>query len=1384
MQSISKYSREKTILTDDYQREWSMGIWAVFNKKMDPLYSKIITKIEGEQARKREVVELNSFCHILNEIIKSTGFSDIKGWILFGKILWENFYKKATKSRTYASCISDFIKWSGEIYMSVPVFSINQELNYFKYLAKDEKNDYKTTLEVINKLSYTLYGEDIKNDDSNINGQDLSVRGVMKHIHPKGIMFCKDHASAYEGFVQLFHKKNHSGKFIICKAPRNIIDNNIRLSKAKQSAKPHLGADTITECNKGLNDTIRCLLANANGAWAKRKSIESICAQENPDLFFMVETKTEVRKCEPEGYKYEYKKRSTSKKKGGGIGVLIKLELINSTEILWEHGFDNFMGIRIKCNGRNVMFAIIYAPCDNQPIHMRKQFFEDVVNTIKKLQDTCDDIVVIGDFNSYLMYNVGEIVQSKLNKNSPLFIDMMNDLDLVDNYKNEDSTLNYTFEKSEKSNVKSIVDYVLSGSGNHCDVTNVIVHDRDSHMTLRNIAKRPSDHNTISFNVENVGLERDRQKKKIKIINRKYNRQDVNNELHKFIFDPEKDKLDQYTNFINAIREQNDKLSKEVFVKVNKQYKNSTNVLKTKRNIKLIKNSLSKWINRLKNEKKITNKNNFSKNKIKICDDKIEFFKKKIENEKQKLKEAKVLLNKHISNDITKKLAEKANELEAEGVRSNCFWKTAKKLKRKSEAPDVPFTINPDGEKIFEEKPFKENICRYYKKTLVERTEGYEDLQDWCNFIKGFNEEKIREWKNHPPVKFTFIEVKRIIKSLLNNKALGIDGISNEILKVLDDQNIRTLTAILNGLYLENLIPPDWNIGIITPIYKNKGKKGDPANYRPIAVNSNIVKIVEKLMYNRMIGHIEITQLQGGGKKRSSTRDYLFILNSLMKKFRGKNFHLVFLDVEKAFDKCWRDLAMFVLSERGCPNREWVYLNLLNMGNKVQVKTYHGLTEEIEIDRVIKQGAVLSPLQYGLLIDEIAKILLNEGKGVILQNLNIPCLLWVDDVALAGESYEEIQYMLDRVYELAREFKIVFGMDKTKHMILGKDPDPGKNLLLGDKVIEKVESYKYLGVMVNSNTDLTDHVTMIQGKINGAISSIANITSDQIMGKIEVGAIMELVNCTINAILAYGTEPFVILKREMTRLKDIQANAIRKLLNINRYAPNIVLLLELGINDIEYEIYKRKILYYKELLLNKKCCGSASKYHKKYVNDALTANNQFKSNMANIMKMFNITLQDLEKPDNVIKSIIKKKSVELMKSDLDTLCRTKLHNKILKHYRDNTRNANSGELVFRATYVEKFTRFGTKNIIESRCKLFPCKDNFNHMNRGKISCRWCKDGTKHETEVHLTRFCLASPIYNTFDPQDFFSNDLTELKKIDKNIKMYYSELRSRGERY
>ena len=63
----------------------------------------------------------------------------------------------------------------------------------------------------------------------------------------------------------------------------------------------------------------------------------------------------------------------------------------------------------------------------------------------------------------------------------------------------------------------------------------------------------------------------------------------------------------------------------------------------------------------------------------------------------------------------------------------------------------------------------------------------------------------------------------------------------------------------------------DWRSAVIHPIFK-KGNKSDAKNYRPVSLTSVVVKILESLIREELVKHLEdngiITDRQHGFRKK------------------------------------------------------------------------------------------------------------------------------------------------------------------------------------------------------------------------------------------------------------------------------------------------------------------------------------------------------------------------------------------------------------------------------------------------------------------------------------------------------------------------------------
>ena len=130
----------------------------------------------------------------------------------------------------------------------------------------------------------------------------------------------------------------------------------------------------------------------------------------------------------------------------------------------------------------------------------------------------------------------------------------------------------------------------------------------------------------------------------------------------------------------------------------------------------------------------------------------------------------------------------------------------------------------------------------------------------------------------------------------------------------------------------------------------------------------------------------------------------------------------------------------------------------------------------------MKQGCILSPILFSLLVQEITNEIHRRG-GYRIQLfpdlVEVGILLFADDIVLIADSVFELQKKLDILYEVAVKLGLVVNMDKSKVVVFRK----GGHLAshdrwhIGNTILEVVSEYSYLGLifstMLNNNVMLS-----------------------------------------------------------------------------------------------------------------------------------------------------------------------------------------------------------------------------------------------------------------------------------------------------------------------
>jgi hypothetical protein len=127
------------------------------------------------------------------------------------------------------------------------------------------------------------------------------------------------------------------------------------------------------------------------------------------------------------------------------------------------------------------------------------------------------------------------------------------------------------------------------------------------------------------------------------------------------------------------------------------------------------------------------------------------------------------------------------------------------------------------------------------------------------------------------------------------------------LLKKLVDVISGPLTKVMQALLRDSIVPEDWRIANVTPIFK-KGRKTDPGNYRPVSLTSVSCQLMEGIIKDQIVTHLEKNRLvratqRGFMRGKSCTSNLLSFLEKVTAELdKGEAMDVVYLDFAKAFD--------------------------------------------------------------------------------------------------------------------------------------------------------------------------------------------------------------------------------------------------------------------------------------------------------------------------------------------------------------------------------------------------------------------------------------------------------------------------------------------------
>ena len=414
------------------------------------------------------------------------------------------------------------------------------------------------------------------------------------------------------------------------------------------------------------------------------------------------------------------------------------------------------------------------------------------------------------------------------------------------------------------------------------------------------------------------------------------------------------------------------------------------------------------------------------------------------------------------------------------------FWKNLNNITKRKPTSDstLPAELKVGNESIHDATA----IANHMNKHFVEKGPRLASLLPPSNrdVLQSLGPRNPHKMKFRRIATYDIIEIAKVFEEKMST---GPDNIPAILLKWCIHIIAPILADIFNQFVSLGIYPEVLKTAKVTPLHK-AGDNDVADNFRSISVLSQINKVFEKLIHERLMTFIQnnniLTNSQFGFRKGHNTSHSASHLNEQVIKHleKKKVCAILFIDLKAAFDTIDHDILAKKLEHYGIRDNILDLLTSYLFNRKQYIKCGDIESSILLVMCGVPQGSVLGPLLFIIYINDIP-------NACALDNI-----LYADDAALmlADSNVKKLKRAINR--ELAQlddwliSNKLTLNLTKTKYMLISninvltaKDRKKFK-ITIRKYTIHEVDQFKYLGVILDNKLSWNQHINYLVTKLS------------------------------------------------------------------------------------------------------------------------------------------------------------------------------------------------------------------------------------------------------------------------------------------------------------